>query len=326
MQPKANREIPACSLQSLDDLEATYRFKANTHFKGYVVNITETCDPKYELHLITKVQVASNTTEDGRLLNETLPNLVARTDLDTLYTDGAYPTDDNDEALWQYGIQLIQTSIRGQKPDPQRFNLADFEFEQNQDSEPSSITCPHGQSVEVTQGKTSGRFARFPAEICATCPFQLEERCRAKPQKQDPRYFIDFTLQEMRVALRRKAYLAYKQGEHNLRAAVEATVRSVKHPFPAGKLPVRGKFRITSMLIASAIFVNVRRISRFEANSTENSSENSVHELSFLVVLQQKFFALLFQPPTLLVLGWLFSVQSSVIPGCCTPPYAQFRE
>ena len=303
VRPKANREIPASSLQSLDDLDASYRFKANQHYKGYVANITETCDPKNELQLITKVQVAANITTDGQLLNEALPNLVARTDLDTLFTDGAYPTDDNDEALWQHGIQLIQTSIRGQKPDPQRFNLADFEFELNQAGEPSCVTCPQGQSAEVTQGQTSGRFARFPAEVCATCPFQLEERCRAKPQKQDPRYFIYFTLQEMRVALRRKAYLAYKQGEHNLRAAVEATVRSVKHPFPAGKLPVRGKFRMTCMLIAAVIFVNVRRISKFKANSTENSSENSAQELSFLVVLQQKFFALSFQPPILPVLG-----------------------
>ena len=155
----------------------------------------------------------------------------------------------------------------------------------------------------MTQGKTSGRFAHFPAEVCSSCSFQLEERCRAKPHKQDLRYYIYFTLQEMRVALRRKAYLAYKQGEHNLRASVEATIRSVKHPFPSGKLPVRGKFRMTCMLIASTIFVNVRRIASFKAISAEISSENNAQELSFLLVLQQKFFALLFQPPTLPVLG-----------------------
>jgi hypothetical protein len=40
-------------------------------------------------------------------------------------------------------------------------------------------------------------------------------------------------------------------------------MRSIKHPFPAGKLPVRGKFRITSMLIGSAAMSNVRRIDRY---------------------------------------------------------------
>jgi hypothetical protein len=40
-------------------------------------------------------------------------------------------------------------------------------------------------------------------------------------------------------------------------------VRSVKHPFPAGKLPVRGKFRVTCLLIGSAAVSNVRRIQRY---------------------------------------------------------------
>jgi len=40
-------------------------------------------------------------------------------------------------------------------------------------------------------------------------------------------------------------------------------MRSIKHPFPAGKLPVRGKFRMASMLIGSAAVSNVRRIQRF---------------------------------------------------------------
>jgi hypothetical protein len=53
------------------------------------------------------------------------------------------------------------------------------------------------------------------------------------------------------------------------------------------------------MLIASAIFVNVRRISRFKANSSQNSSQNSTQELSFLAVLHQIITALLFEPLSL---------------------------
>lgn len=50
---------------------------------------------------------------------------------------------------------------------------------------------------------------------------------------------------------------------HNLRAAVEATGRQVKHPCPASKLPVRGGFRVTCMDIGSAMTTNVRRIQRY---------------------------------------------------------------
>ena len=273
-QVKGNRELPAGSLQSLDDLEATYRTKGTQHYKGYVANVTETCDPENELQLITKIQVTSNNVADSHLLKEALPNLKQRTQLETLHTDGAYPSPANDQELPQQGVQLIQTGIRGNKPDPHRFNLTDFQFEQDPQGHPTCVTCPNGQSAVLTRGKTSGWFARFPAEACLICPFQLNQRCRARPQLRDPRYFIDFTLQEFRIAQRRKDYLAHKQGQPNLRAAVEATVRSLKHPFPAGKLPVRGKFRMTAMMISSAILVNVRRIWKYQTSLESKTAQH----------------------------------------------------
>ncbi len=275
IRAKENKELPAGSLQSLDDLEATYHTKGTQHYKGYIANVTETCDPANEVQLITKVQVASNTLADPSLLNEALPDLKQRTDLHTLVTDGGFPSETNDKDLRDLEIRLIQTGIRGAKPDPNRFNLTDFQIKQDASCHPTGVTCPNGQFALATPGKTSGWFARFPAEACSVCPFQLNQRCRAKPQKRDPRYFIDFTLPELVVALRRKDYIAQKQDEHNLRAAVEATVRSLKHPFPAGKLPVRGKFRMTCMMIASALHVNVRRIWRYQVEIARKTTQDA---------------------------------------------------
>lgn len=288
---KENHELPAGSLQSLDDLEATYRTKANAHYKGYVANLTETCDPQNVLQLITKVQVASNNTEDAQLLNEALPSLKDRTGLETIVTDGAYPSEQNDEDLRTQGVQLIQTGIRGTKPDPERFNLADFQISQDEKGQPVCVTCPAGHTTPVTPGRTTGYFARFAPEICAICPFQLNQQCRAKPQKRDTRYFIDFTLQEMRVAQRRRDYLAHKQSDHNLRSAVEASVRSIKHPFPAGKLPVRGKFRVFCMMLGSAIFTNLRRIWRFQTSKAQNTTNN----IPDFFLSMQEFSAALYQ-------------------------------
>src|SRR3990172_11299496 len=73
----------------------------------------------------------------------------------------------------------------------------------------------------------------------------------------------------MRAAKRRQNYLAHTGDSHNLRSAVEATVRSVKHPFPAGQMPVRGQFRVTCMAIASAATANVRRIQRYLVAKTK---------------------------------------------------------
>lgn len=43
---KPNEALSAASLQSPDDLEATYREKHGKGYQGYVANLSETCDPQ----------------------------------------------------------------------------------------------------------------------------------------------------------------------------------------------------------------------------------------------------------------------------------------
>ena len=283
-QAKTNKELTADSLQSVDDLEATYRTKGTGHYKGYVANLTETCDPDNELQLITKVQVAPNNVDDSQLLAEALPNLTERTDLETLVTDGGFGGEASDQALQDQGVTLIQTALRGAAPDPAKFNLADFNLPSDEHGQPATLTCPQGQTVAVTPGRTTGWQARFDPAICDTCPFHLNGRCRTQPQKRDPRYLLTFTPAEIPVAKRRQDSRAHKGEGHNLRSAVEATVRSVKHPFPAGQVPVRGQFRVTCLVIASAATANVRRIQRYlaaktKAHRTEKSASGATQPL-----------------------------------------------
>jgi len=77
-RPKANEDISSGCLPSVDDREATYCTKGKAHYKGYVANVTETCDPENAVQLITKVQVAPNKVADSQLLAEALPNLKAQ--------------------------------------------------------------------------------------------------------------------------------------------------------------------------------------------------------------------------------------------------------
>jgi hypothetical protein len=260
---KENAEITSACLQSVDDLEATYRTKGTGHYKGYVANLTETCDPENEIQLITKVQVAPNHMDDSQLLAEALPDLKKRTDLDTLVTDGGFGSEASDQALQEQDVTLIQTAIRGAQPNPHKFSLCDFDVQPDEKGAPATLTCPQGQTTPVLPGHTTGWQARFDPRQCSACPCHLDGRCRTQPQKRDPRYLLTFTTYEMQAAQRRKAYRAHKGDSHNLRSAVEATVRSVKHPFAAGKVPVRGKFRVACLIIASAATANVRRIQRY---------------------------------------------------------------
>ena len=170
-QAKANHEISASSLQSLDDLEATYREKNRVGYKGDVANVTETCDPANALQLMTAVQVAPNTAEDGALLAAVLPALKQRTGLETLFTDGAYGGPQSDQVLCQQGVNLVQSAICGSQPNAEQLHLADFAIRQDAQGVPLEITCPQGQAVPVVPKSKPQRFkADFDPTVCAACP------------------------------------------------------------------------------------------------------------------------------------------------------------
>ena len=271
VRPKSNKELSADSLQSVDDLEATYRRKGSRDYKGYVANLSETCDPDNAVQLITKVQVAPNNTNDNSLLLEALPDLKERTGLETLYTDGPYAGPDVDPVLQKQRVEQIQTGINGKRLDPDKLYLADFDIEQNEQGVPTHITCPQGQSVpvELSSRKRSYR-ADFVPSRCKTCPFHLAERCPARPGRKRPSFRLRFTPAQMAVAQRRRKMRQSKQTGKNHRAAIEGTVREVKHPFPAGKLPVRGLFRMTCLMVGSAAMTNVRRIHHYWAEKRKD--------------------------------------------------------
>jgi hypothetical protein len=139
---KPNQALSATSLQSPDDLEATYREKQGKGYQGYVANLSETCDPDNPLQLITKVQVASNAIDDSQLLAEALPNLKERTELDKIYTDGGHGGPDSDAVLQEQQVEHIQTAIRGRIPDPEKLHLADFAIKFNKLAKPSKFLSP----------------------------------------------------------------------------------------------------------------------------------------------------------------------------------------
>jgi len=279
VQLKENSELTSGSLQSVDDLEASYRTKGGKSFQGYVANLTETCDPENQVQLITKVQVAPNNVDDTQLLAEALPELTERTELDTLYTDGGYGSPETDDMLRENDVVQIQTAIRGRKPSTEKLHLSDFEIKQKEDGKPTRITCPNGQNVKVqASNKRKSFVAHFELADCQTCPFATA--CPAKPGKRDPRYSLRFTQAQANVAQRRRRNQSHLEEGQNLRAAVEATIRQIKHPFPAGKLPVRGQFRVACMVIGSAAMSNIRRIQRaLEAKSEENEQNRTQKDI-----------------------------------------------
>jgi hypothetical protein len=163
---KENCELSSNFLQSTDDLEASYLIKGNTHYKGYGENLSETCDSRNELQIITKVHVAPNNLDDA-LQKEALPELKEWTELETLYTDGGYGSPEMDKTLAEEQIEQVQTAIRGRKPSPEKLHLSEFEIKQTEEGKPTQITCPNDQKVNVQPSSQRKSFvAHFAMDQC----------------------------------------------------------------------------------------------------------------------------------------------------------------
>jgi hypothetical protein len=260
----APAQMSGSTLQSPDDPEATYRKKGNEAARGYVANISETCDPQNELQLITAVSVEPNATDDQVLLAEDLERLCERTELEELITDGGYLGETSAEALTEKSVELKTSAIKGKQRNGDTIGFEEFTVERDEEQTVTGLTCPHGQAAEVRLGKKPGCYsAGFDVEVCEQCPFAT--RCPARPLKKRPVRVLRFTDTTIRVAKQRRTFAESGTETGNRRASIESTVRSVIHPFGGHlcKVPVRGKSRITTMTVLSAAMVNVRRIAHY---------------------------------------------------------------
>lgn len=268
---KEPAELKANSLQAPDDWEATYRQKQGESYRGYVGNITETCHPDNPIQLIVKVQTEPNVTDDEQMLIDALPNLRQRTDVEEIVTDGGYNGPALDEALAGTGIRHIQTAIRGGRTPDGLLGLADFAWETSPEGQPIAFTCPQGQTIAVEAGRGAERFiARPDAETCSACP--LLAICPLRPRGNQRSIVLYFALRAFLVAQKRQLVAAFLSTPGNPRAAVESTIRSVKQPFRHGKVLVRGLFRVSCVVISSALMVNARRLHKLATEKRQNST------------------------------------------------------
>ncbi len=278
--PIPGTDISASSLRSPDDLEATYRKKANQSYQGYVANVTETCAPENPFQLIVQVQTAANTTEDAALLIAALPELKRRTGVTTLYNDAAFCSPHADEVLRAHHVEQVPTDLRGRAPNSEHLGLADFAIHCDAEARPTQIVCPQHQAAPVSVGrKPHWYLAQFDPAGCQGCA--LQSRCPLRSVGSESVHALRFSQAQLDVARRRQRSAAFRQMDKNLRAAVEATIGALKRPFAEDQLPVRGRVRMGMMIVGSALMVNVRRMQRYlvaKNKSTKGIAESQVQE------------------------------------------------
>lgn len=262
--PIPSREISVTSLQAPDDPEATFHRKRDEKYRGYAAHITETCNPDNEVQLIVDVRTEPNATDDAKMLVTVLPEVCQRMDVNELYTDGGYNSPSVEPVLAATSVRHLQTALRGVNSKPDSIGLVAFDIQTDATAKPIRLICPMGQKIDVeSTGKETNYVGRPKHEVCLRCP--LLSRCPARPKAPGKSAAYYFSLRQVQVALKRQEMEARPKGQANLRSAVESTVRSVKNPFRHGKVLVRGKFRVSTLVIGSALMVNLRRIHRYLA-------------------------------------------------------------
>lgn len=258
VQVRPGKELDGSTLQSPDDIDATYRQKNGQHYRGQSVNVVETANRENQVNLITDVAVCSNDTDDSVILNERIEPIKDKTpDLDELHTDGAYGSEDNDKKMEQLEVTHVQTAVRGRKAE------VAMQIEQTKDDQ-YTVRCPKQcVSSQVTRKRYK---ACFDVGICKQCP--LSEACPTKEQGKQRVYYFD-----------RSDYLRGKRNRNieslpperrRLRPNVEATVKQFTKPFNhKGKLKVRGLFKTMLYAYSMAVSINFGRVWRYLAENPD---------------------------------------------------------
>ena len=267
---KPPKELNGSTLQSPDDIDATYRKKRSEHYKGQSINVTETANPDNELELITDVTVRSNNTDDSELLNDRLETIVEKTpDLNELHTDGAYGSEANDKKMEELEITHVQTAVRGRKAE------VSMEIKEVSDEE-YIVNCPY-QSASSQKTKTRHKVC-FDIEICKQC--SLKSSCPAKQQSDKRTYYFDRS--DYLLGKRNRNIKLLPPERRKLRPNVEATVKEFTKPFNhKGKLRIRGLFKTMVYAHAMAISINFGRVWRY---LDENPDFFALRELVFCIL------------------------------------------
>lgn len=254
---KSPDQIPAHSLRSPDDEDATVTRKGNEDFTGYAINASETCETDNPFQLITETSVANNRTSDSQFFSECMAELVEKTGLHTMLTDATYSDTQTDKLCEKLGVTHLQSAIRGREHQAEKLYLSDFQFENEGDLQ--FVTCPSGHRSQVVAGKGKDRFiAYFPHEICQSCPFAAN--CKTTHRRKARALYFDSI--DQRRALRWQRHLAFRAEGGNPRAGVERIMGLFKYRLPNGQLPIRGLARVSQYVFATAIMINFSRIFR----------------------------------------------------------------
>lgn len=251
IEVKSKEELTSNSLQSPDDLDATYRKKRGESFKGQSINVMETASKENPVNLLTDVDVNANNVDDSNVLSNRIEIVKNKTpDLNELHTDGGFGSEENDKLLEALGIRHVQTAVRGRQSEV-TFIIEMIGYKKYK------VTCPL-QIVESEPTRKRNK-SMFDNDICQTCPFA--GKCPANVRKTNRTFY--FTYEDYLRNKRNRNILEIPVERRKIRPNVEATVHEFTCRMTNKKLKVRGAFKTELFAFSTAIGINFGRIFRY---------------------------------------------------------------
>ena len=260
------KDLPPASLRfdSPYDPEARYGTKRQTHWTGYKVHITETCNDD-QPHLITHVETTIAPQSDANMtapIHEALAEkeLLPDTHLaDAGYVDAAQIVDSQTE----YGLHLlgpVRPDTSWQAKENTGYTIADFTI----DWEAKQVTCPHGATASAWTNSSDAWgnpviIVTFSNKDCRPCPVRISCTRRAittprsltvRPQKQHE------ALQHVRQQQQTEAW----QKQYAKRAGIEGTISQAVRGFGLRECRYIGLAKTHLQHVLTAAAINLARL------------------------------------------------------------------
>ena len=268
VQLRPKEELTSGTLQSPDDIEATFRKKRKEKHIGFVALGIETCHPDNEVNLVTTLAVDKNNVDDSVLLENKLDQLCEQCPgVNEVHLDAGFGSEENDIKAKKEKVKIIQSAVRGKTA------KVVISVKGNK-SKGFKVDCPNPKHATVQASKSRKNYkAAFDLTICNQCPFKFDcPAFRKKSEsKQTASFYFPATLALMQK--RHKAIQTIPKKRQTIRAGVEGLMgqmhRGERH---TGKLKVRGLFKCKLYVFAMGIAINFKRIYSWLFPKHSNSS------------------------------------------------------
>ena len=173
------------------------------------------------------------------MIEERLPEIKERTDIEEMYMDGGYYGEGVEECARKAAVESNYTDMTGSKPKGDKIPVDEFTTEGHE----KIISCPKGQEAKDASYDEEKREleAHFDGQQCQQCV--LCEKCPVKIKKNGDAV-VKITLKSLVAAkTRRKLESEERAAAVSLRVAIEGTNSALKRARGMAKLRVRGQHK-----------------------------------------------------------------------------------